>query len=157
MTEKFTFFWSGPFSQWHKAPFEVDHIIFNCAEQYMMYYKAILHDDRETSQKILMASNPRVQKNLGRTVVGFDYHLWSNNCELIVKDGNMAKFTQNSLLGQTLKATAGTTLVEASPCDKIWGIGLKEDDPRALSRETWQGQNKLGKVLTEVRIELFGG
>ena len=69
--------------------------------------------------------------------------------------GNYAKFTQNPDLLKTLIDTIGTTLVEASPYDKVWGIGLAEDDPKALNRETWEGTNWLGEVLTDLRTYLY--
>ena len=71
-----------------------------------------------------------------------------------MKDGNRAKFTQNAELRALLLATRGTTLVEASPYDRIWGIGLAATDPRAHDPKTWRGQNLLGKILTELRDEL---
>ena len=156
MTEKFTFFWSGPFSQWHKAPFEIDHMIFNCAEQWMMWQKACLFGDRETAKQILMVKNPREQKNLGRMVKDFNPDVWAAACKEIVKRGNLAKYSQNPMLLDLLSKTKGTTLVEASPYDRIWGIGLAEDDPKAQKRETWKGKNLLGEILTEVRKELCG-
>jgi ribA/ribD-fused uncharacterized protein len=70
---------------------------------------------------------------------------------LIVREGNIAKFSQSQVLYDTLAATKGTTLVECSPTDKIWGIGLGLNDPRATKRETWNGQNRLGEILTQVR------
>ncbi len=151
MVEQFTFFWNGPFSQWHPSVFIVNDITFNCAEQYMMYEKGMLFEDYDTAVKILETDDPRKQKSLGRTVNDFDPSQWNEVARDIVFAGNVAKFTQNSDLKEMLLQTKGTTLVEASPYDKIWGIGLKENDPRALSRETWQGTNWLGEVLTEVR------
>lgn len=50
--------------------------------------------------------------------------------------------------------TAGTTLVEASPYDRIWGIGLAASNPKALDRKMWRGTNWLGQALTEVREEI---
>lgn len=154
MTEQFTFFWNGPFGQWHLSDFTVNDITFNCAEQYMMYEKAMLFEDYDTAVKILETDDPWEQKALGRTVSDFDPDQWNEVARDIVFAGNVAKFTQNNQLKEVLLKTKGTTLVEASPYDKIWGIGLKQNDPRALNRETWRGSNWLGEVLTEVR-ELF--
>lgn len=151
MTEQFTFFWNGPFSQWHLSDFTVNDITFNCAEQYMMYEKAMLFEDYDTAVKILETDAPRKQKALGRTVSNFDPDQWNKVARDIVFAGNVAKFTQNDQLKEVLLETKGTILVEASPYDKVWGIGLKQNDPRSLNRKTWRGTNWLGEVLTNVR------
>lgn len=150
-TEKFTYFWSGTFSQWAESPFKIDGVAFNTAEQYMMYKKALLFHDYKQAEKIMATNDPRVQKQLGREVSGFDKMIWEQNCKQFVYDASYAKFTQNHKMRAELLQTSGTTLVEASPKDKIWGIGLTEYDDRAKSRDTWQGTNWLGEILTEVR------
>lgn len=151
MAEQFTFFWNGPFSQWYLSDFTVNDITFNCAEQYMMYEKAMLFEDYDIAVKILETDAPWEQKALGRMVSDFDLDQWNEVARDIVFAGNVAKFTQNNQLKEILLKTKGTTLVEASPHDKIWGIGLKQNDPKALNRETWRGSNWLGEVLTKVR------
>jgi ribA/ribD-fused uncharacterized protein len=155
--EKFTFFYtsSSPFSQWHPSEFDVDGITFNCCEQFMMYHKAILFGDKEYADEIMKSDDPREQKSLGRKVRNFDDKKWKAKCRDIVKRGNYAKFTQNAHLKDSLLATAGTTLVEASPRDTIWGIGLGAKNPKALNRKTWRGTNWLGQALTEVRDEIM--
>lgn len=155
--EKFTLFWNGPFSQWYRSTFEIDGMKFNCCEQYMMYKKAMLMGDRETAHKIMdIGYDPREHKALGRQVKPFSATKWNQHCRQIVYEANYAKFSQNPKLLEELKGTIGTTLVEASPYDKIWGIGLAESDPRALSRETWRGTNWLGEEITKVRVALLG-
>lgn len=153
--EAFTFFWSGPFSQWHTSPFVVEGVSFSHAEQYMMYMKALLFDDQETARRILFSSQPREQKELGRQVRGFDEQRWRWFREGIVFTGNYAKFQQNPDLRRQLFATRGMALVEASPVDRIWGIGLAASDPRALDRAQWRGLNLLGEALTRVRETLW--
>ena len=155
MTEQFTFFWNGPFSQWHPSVFELSGRTFTCAEQWMMFSKALLFDDGDIIDKIMETDDPRKQKSLGRIVKNFNSDHWNAVARDIVICGNMAKFTQNDDLKEILIQTKGTTLVEASPYDKIWGIGLKENDPRALNRETWQGTNWLGEALTVVRNSIL--
>lgn len=152
----FTFFFTeaSPFSQWYRCAFEEGGVRFGCAEQYMMHGKATLFDDADTAALILAADHPRDHKALGRKVKRFDDATWKRERERIVKAGNRAKFTQNAELLAQLLATRGTTLVEASPYDKIWGIGLAATDPRAQDPATWKGQNLLGKLLTELRDEL---
>jgi ribA/ribD-fused uncharacterized protein len=155
--ERFTFFWraTSPFSQWHHSTFTVDGITYNCAEQFMMYQKAILFGDKEIAQKILKESLPMKQKYLGRKVRNFDEQVWEKHCRDIVYKGNYAKFTQNKHLLKKLLETAGTTLVEASPYDTIWGIGLDETHPHAKDRSKWRGENRLGEILTRLREDLI--
>lgn len=126
-----------------------------CAEQYMMHGKAIVFGDREIAEQILAATQPKAQKALGRKVRNFDDVIWKRNREAIVLAGNRLKFTQNEHLKAALIATRGTTLVEASPRDRIWGIGLGAKDPRAQNEAAWKGQNLLGKILTKLREELI--
>lgn len=161
MPEAFTYFWNGPFSQWHPSRFSIDGVSYNCSEQYMMAEKARYFVDDEALSAILLAEHPRDQKRIGRSVAGFVKEEWeqveSNGkpyCWNVVWRGNVAKFSQNKDLLKKLKSTQGSTLVEASPLDTIWGIGLAEDDPRALDRSSWQGLNWLGEVLTSVRDHL---
>jgi ribA/ribD-fused uncharacterized protein len=156
-TERFTFFFrpEAPFSQWHPARFELAGKVFNCAEQYMMYGKAILFGDAEIAAEILEAVAPKQHKALGRKVRNFSDAVWKANREAIVTDGSRAKFMQNPELRQALLDTAGTELVEASPFDRIWGIGLAATDKRAEDPAQWRGQNLLGKILTRVRDELL--
>src|SRR5690349_19725537 len=151
MEENFTLFWDGPFSQWHPCEFEVNRLKFSCAEQFMMYSKAVLFRDTQTAEKILLTVSPKEQKSLGRKVQNFDEKVWAIFRDGIVYTGSYAKFTQDLNLRETLLATKGTTLVEASPYDTIWGIGLGESDPRAKIRAEWNGLNLLGETLTRVR------
>lgn len=153
----FTFFFTqaSPFSQWHPCTFVAHERTFGCAEQYMMHGKALLFGDAETAEAILAAPHPRQHKALGRKVKPFDDAVWKREREAIVLAGNRAKFTQNPALLEVLLATKGTTLVEASPYDRIWGIGLAATDPRAQDPAQWRGQNLLGKILTQLRDELL--
>lgn len=153
--EKFTFFWSGPFSNWYPAPLKIDDIVYNCSEQHMMAEKTRMFGDIETLNKIMSAVDPRDQKRYGRQVKGFDKEKWDAIARNIVFKGCYAKFTQNNDIKQALLATVGTTLVEASPEDRIWGIGLHKSDPKAQNRDTWRGTNWLGETLTKVREKIL--
>jgi hypothetical protein len=86
---------------------------------------------------------------------GFDEPVWVLFRESIVFAGNYARFSQNPEQRELLFSTRGTTLVEASPHDRVWGIGLSVDDPRALDRSQWLGLNLLGETLTRVREVLL--
>jgi ribA/ribD-fused uncharacterized protein len=151
----YTFFWSGPFSQWHKSTMVIDGIKFNCCEQYMMYKKAMLFNDIEIAQKILKTFNPRDQKACGRLVKNFNQEIWEQNARQIVYEANLAKFTQSDKLKQILKDTGNTKLVEASPYDNIWGIGLDEEAAKKITEDQWPGTNWLGKALDQVKVEIF--
>lgn len=155
LTEQFTLFYGGPASQWYASEFTVDGVTYNTAEQYMMAQKAILFDDADALDIIMNTDNPKIQKAAGRQVRGFDKALWEQNAKLFVYRANFAKFTQNADLLEWLIATVGTALVEASPWDTIWGIGLAASDPRALDRKTWKGTNWLGEIITKVRADII--
>jgi ribA/ribD-fused uncharacterized protein len=155
---KYTFFYRmrHPFSNWYKCKFvDSEGTEYNCSEQYMMAEKARLFGDEEVREMILAASDPRDQKELGRKVKNFDSVKWETNCKEIVYKGCYLKFSQNPKILATLEETRGTLLVEASPYDKIWGIGLGEDDPRIHDPKNWQGTNWLGEVLTKLRDDIF--
>ena len=153
--ELFTFFWHGPFSQWQYSEFTVAGTKYTHAEQFMMHSKALVFNDHEVAKKILQTTTPKEQKALGRTVKNFDARQWGQFSEGVVYTGSYAKFTQNPELLEHLLATEGTTLVEASPLDKIWGIGLGADNPKAQDRSQWRGLNLLGEILTRVREALL--
>lgn len=154
MSEKFTLFYGGVFSQWYRCRFVVNRIQYNCAEQFMMAEKARLFGDTEAEKRIMSFTSPRDQKAEGRKVKNFDASKWNAVAKDKVYEGNYAKFSQNQELQKKLFDTEGTILVEASPTDTIWGIGRAEDDPLALDRKTWRGTNWLGEVLTKLRDDL---
>jgi ribA/ribD-fused uncharacterized protein len=153
--EKFTFFWSGPYSNWHPSPFQIDGVWYNCGEQWMMKQKADFFGDENIGIKIMASPDPKEQKGYGRQVKNFDKAKWDAVARDIVYKGCFAKFDQNEDLKKIILSTVGTTLVEASPEDRIWGIGLRKTDPRALSRDTWLGTNWLGIALMKVREVLI--
>lgn len=155
MNKEYTFFWSGPFSQWYPSKFTVDGRTFNCAEQFMMYHKAIYFGDTEIAEQVMKTTSPKEQKKLGRQVKKFDAEKWNEVAKAFVYTGNMEKFKQNPHLQDILVATEGTTLVEASPFDKIWGIGLNEEDALNTPASKWPGTNWLGEVLTSLRDNII--
>lgn len=144
------------FSQWFASPFTIEGTLYITAEHWMMAEKARLFGDEQSLAKILKAPDPNSAKALGRQVQGFDDSIWKQNARRIVTEGNLAKFSQNDDLRDFLLATGEAVLVEASPYDRIWGIGLKAGDERAKHPATWQGQNLLGFALVDVRAELRG-
>lgn len=162
---KFLFFWGHTvkdeitkscFSQWFTGKFEENGIVYKTAEHYMMAGKARLFNDAEILGKILQASTPNQVKALGRKVKNFDPNVWNEHKYEIVKQGNLLKFSQNNKYKDFLLSTGDKILVEASPYDTIWGIGMLETDSRAENPLLWDGKNLLGFALMEVRDELRG-
>jgi ribA/ribD-fused uncharacterized protein len=138
------------------AEFEMEGVRYNCAEQYMMAEKARVFGDLETLGKILAAGSPRAQKALGRQVRGFDGAVWDSVCRGIVYRGSLAKCEQNEQLKSRLLGTGEKVIVEASPVDLIWGIGLAAEDLRAVRPAEWRGTNWLGVALMQARSFLRG-
>lgn len=162
---KFVFFWGHEgaranqvgkecLSQWYPSAFTVDGRRFPTAEHFMMYRKATLFGDEEVAAKVLTAPGPGAAKSLGRAVRGFDQGVWDAQRQEIVVIGNVAKFSQAADLRDFLGATGHRVLVEASPVDRIWGIGLAADDDDIDNPLQWRGLNLLGFALMEVRDQL---
>lgn len=155
---KYVYFWSekepeyGCFSQWYRSDFEEDGVRFNCSEQYMMAKKALLFGDQKIYEKIMKTTSPKQMKFLGRKVQNFDPVIWEKERYDIVLCGNMLKFGYNTNILDILRNTSESIIAEASPYDKIWGIGLRKR--KGLTKKNWQGLNLLGEVLMEVRKTL---
>lgn len=141
-------------SQWFPARFELDGHIYKNTEQYMMAQKAKLFDDQDIFSKILLTGNPKEIKALGRLVRNYQEDQWIKHRFDIVVNGNLAKFSRNKNLGQFLLNTGDKVLVEASPFDKIWGIGVDEHDQTVDKPVLWKGLNLLGFALMGVRKQL---
>ena len=165
MATKYLYFWghtpkkagvvgSECLSQWYPAPFEVDGVRFATAEHSMMWGKARLFGDEEAAAKIVTAGHPQEAKNLGRTITGFDEDRWVAERLAIVTAANVEKFRQNPDLLAFLLGTRERVLVEASPVDRIWGIGLAATDERAQDPAKWRGLNLLGEALMAARETL---
>jgi ribA/ribD-fused uncharacterized protein len=162
---KFTFFWGhqpekngeigkGCFSQWFPSNFIVGNEHYATAEHWMMAEKARLFEDEATRQEIITTENPAVAKNLGRKVQHFDAKIWDLHKYEIVKEGNFHKFSQNEAMKRFL-LEQGRILVEASPVDNIWGIGMAKNHQDIENPTLWKGENLLGFALMEVRKMLM--
>ena len=151
MNKRYEFFCGGPFSQWHQCNFTIRDIPFISMKQYTMYEKAMLFDDHETAQLILQASDPKIQKALGRKIKNFDISHWNNNASQIVFRGSNGKYTQNKRLYDMLINTYPAQLVEATPYDSLWGIGIDEKTAVRTPDYQWPGKNWLGIILTDLR------
>jgi ribA/ribD-fused uncharacterized protein len=164
---KFLFFWGHTpktkdvvdkscLSQWFPSPFEVNGDRFATCEHFMMAGKAALFGDGDARKRILKSTSPGAAKRIGREVRGFDQEKWVAHRFEIVVAGNLAKFGQNRELGNFLLATKDRILVEASPKDKIWGIGMAADHPHVENPLQWKGLNLLGFALMQARGQLLG-
>lgn len=150
------YFVGGPFSQWHASPFEAEILgrgpyKFNCCEQYMMAGKAIVFSDEDVFNAVMLETNPRKHKELGRQVRNFDPAAWDEIAREIVYEGNIAKFTSTEALKQYLLGTNDLYLVEGAIYDSVWGVKLAWDDPKIENPANWQGTNWLGETLMRVR------
>ena len=158
---KYVFFWGHKnstvdvtkscFSQWYESSFNVSGNTYKTAEHFMMYEKAMLFGDSIAAKRILVASNPGEAKAIGREVVGFEQAAWEGQRFKIVVSANVAKFGGAPELKEFLLKTGNRVLVEASPMDKIWGIGMAADDPLCQNPNKWKGENLLGFALMEAR------
>lgn len=148
---------AGCLSQWWPAPFTVNGRTYATAEHWMMWHKATLFGDAGIAERILASGHPHRAKSLGRQVRGFDEATWAARRYDIVVAGSVAKFAQHEELRRFLLGTGERILVEASPMDRIWGIGLAADDPRAEDPTRWRGDNLLGFALMDARAELREG
>lgn len=129
------YFYGGPFSQWIPCAFiDENNVKYNCAEQYMMAQKALLMKDSDMYFKIMAASDPFIIKyTYGRNVKNFDNNLWDKYKFSVVFKGNLFKFTQNTELCDYIKKFKDHVIVESSPTDTIWGIGLSVSMPEKVS------------------------
>lgn len=159
---KFIFFWSHQskkkgsidqccFSQWFDSSFIVDDICYKTAEHWMMAEKARLFNEKEMYNNIINADSPALAKKLGRDIENFNDKTWDENKFEIVVKGNYYKFNQNSELKKYLINANNRIIAEASPIDKIWGIGLSKDDINIENPLYWKGQNLLGFAIMKVR------
>jgi ribA/ribD-fused uncharacterized protein len=144
----------GCLSQWYPAPFTVDGMRYATAEHYMMAGKARLFGDASAEERVLASDDPGKAKGAGRRVRDFDEDTWAAHRFALVVAANTAKFGQHPALGGFLLGTGSRVLVEASPYDTVWGIGLSASQPEARLPSRWRGLNLLGFALMEVREAL---
>lgn len=147
-TNTHVYFWNGEFSNWHPWKFKYEGQNFENSEQAFMWMKAKFFGDEEIAKEILKTPNPRENKLLGRKVKNFDPKVWTKVSFDIMVEVNTEKWRVNP---RQLIDTGTRTLVEASPVDLIWGVGLAPNDPAIENTRNWRGQNLLGLALMKVR------
>ncbi|HWG62787.1 MAG TPA: NADAR family protein [Streptosporangiaceae bacterium] len=161
----FLFFWghqprpdgtTGPgcLSQWWPAPFSIDDITYPTAEHWMMAAKARLFRDDQALAAVLAANSPIDAKAAGRAVRGYREQDWAAARFDLVVAGSVAKFRQNPDLADFLRGTGRKVLVEASPRDRIWGVGMGARNPDVKRPSRWRGTNLLGFALMNARNQL---
>ncbi|WP_437069789.1 NADAR family protein [Streptomyces sp. enrichment culture] len=143
-------------SQWWPSPFTVDGVEYATAEHWMMAAKARLFADAEGERRVLAAGHPSEAKKAGRLVRGFDEEVWRRERFGIVVEGSVHKFAAHGELRSFLLDTGERVLVEASPVDRVWGIGLAADAEGANDPVRWRGPNLLGFAPMEARGRLRG-
>ena len=141
----------GFLSNWFLSDFRLDNINFTSMEQFMMYRKALCFHDQAIAKQILSIDDVARIKELGRLVGGYDDRIWSGIRQIIVYEGLLAKFSQNTDLRKNLLDTGDALLAECAVRDRIWGIGLSMTDPKRLEPAQWKGQNLLGYALMMAR------
>jgi ribA/ribD-fused uncharacterized protein len=141
-------------SQWFPAPFVLEGVTYATAEHFMMAEKARVFGDEEMRRNAIAAKSPADAKKIGRSVRNYDDAVWSHERAALVARGNIAKFGQREELKSFLLATKDKVLVEASPRDRIWGIGMGKNNPNARIPARWRGENLLGFALMEARDSL---
>lgn len=150
---KMILFWGGIYSNWYPVKFKIGGKSYSTVEKYMMAQKALTMGDMATHAKIMKSNDARAIKQFGREVKPYNDHIWANVRFDIVVKAVYEKFKQNpDLLAEMLEYPDYEIV---SPYDKIWGIGLTEDDPKALCKRNWQGQNLLGKACMKAREMLI--
>ncbi len=155
VTDTYVYFYTNEFSNFHICSFTFHGFVFGNTEQAFMWQKAMTFGDLDMAQKILETpDDPMGVKHMGRMVKGYDDTIWSSVREQVMLDVNLAKYSQNEYLKTMLLDTGSRIMVEASPVDRIWGVGLSENDPEILEETNWLGQNLLGHVLMAVRTSL---
>lgn len=165
ITDKYYFFWNTIYSQWYMHPEKLylfteinengEKINFITAEHYMMYHKSLTFNDMDSAKLILKTVHPGAVKKIGREIKNYNDDIWSAKRFDIVVNGNLLKFSQNRNLLRDLYQYKHLEFVEASPYDKIWGIGLHFDDDRVLDKSLWQGMNLLGQAINKVASMLL--
>lgn len=157
ITTTHAYFWGSVFSNWYPSTFIYKNIKFHNSEAALMYEKASLFNDEKSMQRIITTKdqNPRKVKAFGRKVSPYDDKAWNSVRYQLMVDILLQKFTQNPEMLEILLDTCDRVIVEGSPYDAIWGVGLHWNDDLILTESNWKGDNLLGKALMEVRSMFY--
>ena len=143
------------FSNFYETTFTLDGVDYKSAEHAFQAVKAKTFGDEVHFSKILKAKSAQSAKSFGKKVVGFKDDVWTpEKKEDIMKQVVRAKFTQNLDLRKKLVDSGDKILANADSRDKFWGVGTSANTAIAKDPAKWKGENKLGKMLMELRTEL---
>ena len=160
ITDKYVFFYKDWLSNYQKTSFIYTwagrKYEFSSTEKAFMFIKAKMFGDEAIAMQILITENPNECRKLGRMVKNYDEKVWDACRVQVFYDLNKAKYIQDGYLRRLLLDPKydNKIFVEASPIDKIWGVGLDEKDPLIDDERNWKGENNLGKIITQIRNEL---
>ena len=141
-------------SNFHKSPFTINSIRYDCVEQYFTAEKARCFNDQVTLNKIMKADTPSEMKYHGKNTKGFNQQIWDERSSTVMLHGLRAKFQQNVKLEDKLAKTGDKLLAESSRNDRVWGTGLHINEPNSFNKDKWVGKNQLGNLLMKVRDEV---
>lgn len=152
-------FWgqASPFSNWRAGKITLDGFDYSCGEQRMMHCKAALFGDLAASERVLASPSPWSQKQIGRSIRGYDEAVWEDDRMPMMIEIVFQKAIQDDSTRAHLMATGTAVIVEASPHDPVWGIGLSENDPASLDPSLWKGRNLLGRAWMAAREHIRAG
>jgi ribA/ribD-fused uncharacterized protein len=152
MNKTYHFFWKGILSNWTPSKFTHNGYQYSCGEQMMMHQKALLFKDFDIAEVIMLTENPALIKSLGREIKNFNQQIWDENKYRIVYEGLLNRYTQDEAAKDELLKYKDRIFVEASPFDRIWGIGYNSKD--ALNNIGTWGENLLGQILNDIVEQL---
>lgn len=156
VTNKYVFFFSEKdvCSNFYPCKINYDGIEFNCSEQLFMYFKALYFKDFDTAKQITKTSKPYEAKKLGRLIKNYDDNRWNSIRDRFMLETLRYKYLSCEEFKSFIKENENKVFVEASPYDKIWGVGLSENDTKINNSNNWKGENRLGKCINSLIVNI---
>jgi ribA/ribD-fused uncharacterized protein len=142
------------FSNFYETEFELDGVKYKSAEHAYQGIKAKTFGDNEAFEKILKAKSAQSAKAAGKKVKEYKEETWNEKKDEVMKTVLRAKFTQNLELRKKLLDSGDKVIANADSRDKYWGIGTSTNTSMAKDPAKWKGENKLGKMLEELRTTI---
>lgn len=141
------------FSNMSQHPIDVDGVRYPTVEHYFQAMKAKEFEDTEMLDKIVKAKTPKAVKAMGKKVKNFVKEVWDAKRDEIMRTGVRSKFIQHPELRKQLLETGDRQIGEADARNLYWGIGTAVTSEKSKHPDKWRGQNKMGKLLMELRTE----
>ena len=139
-----------PLSNHSPAPFTINKKDYNSSEQMFLSEKCITFGQTAAAQNIMCMDDPGKMVQEAKVCRGYN-EKWDMEQEDIMLTAILGKFTQNEEHEKFLLSTGDKILVEGSPYDSTWGVGLAFNDPAIDNSQNWKGDNLLGKALMTAR------